>query len=133
MEVIQKNKKSEGKNFAAVTQSKNNSLDVCEVCGSVRHTVFQNFLSIVPLEMIKSCQRNTPFHSTRKGFYSMILITKGRATETIGYKTYTFEGGTLYFIPENTLHKIQYWSPDIEGYHCSFDSEYFFIVPEKPD
>ncbi|MFE7086528.1 AraC family transcriptional regulator [Sphingobacterium spiritivorum] len=127
MEVIQKNKKSEGKNFATVPQSKNNSLDVCEVCGSVRHVVFQNFLSIVPLEMIKSCQRDTPFHSTRKGFYSMILITKGRATETIAYQTYTFEGGTLYFIPENTLHKIQHWSEDIEGYHCSFDSEYFLL------
>jgi YesN/AraC family two-component response regulator len=45
----------------------------------------------------------------------------------MGHNTYTFGGGTLYFIAENQLHAVREWSDDVKGYHCIFDSDYFLL------
>lgn len=87
----------------------------------------KNFFEAVPLEKLKALHKNKSFVSTRRNFYTLVLLTRGRIRETIGYKNYEFGVNTLYFIPENQLHTIEYWSNDVKGYHCIFDADYFLL------
>jgi AraC-like DNA-binding protein len=99
----------------------------CETCHSVHAPGQCSFLEIAPLELLKSLHKQPSFESVRRKFYTLVLVTAGSLTETIGYNTYTFGAGTLYFIPENQLHAIHGWSNDIKGYHCIFDADYFLL------
>lgn len=85
------------------------------------------FMEVVPLEKLRPSIKNGKQPSDRRNFYTMVLITAGTARETIGHRSYTFEAGAIYFIPENTLHATEYWSPDIKGFHCIFDTDYFLL------
>lgn len=87
----------------------------------------QNFFEAVPLEKLKAMLKDKAFVSTRRNFYTLVLITRGKIRETIGYTNYEFGANTLYFIPENQLHTIENWSNDVKGYHCIFDADYFLL------
>ncbi len=95
----------------------------CELGGSKTN----NFFAAVPLEKLKQLHNGKTFSTTRRNFYTLVLVTRGRIRETIGYKNYEFGANTLYFIPENQLHTIEYWSNDVKGYHCIFDADYFLL------
>lgn len=86
-----------------------------------------SFLEIRRLEELKALHKQKAFESTRRNFYTIVLLTAGNVKETIGHNTYEFGAGTLYFIPENQLHTIHKWSADIKGYHCIFDADYFLL------
>ncbi|WP_160714879.1 helix-turn-helix domain-containing protein [Chitinophaga solisilvae] len=99
----------------------------CAACDILPHQEKNNFLEIAPLEALKSLHKSASFDSARRRFYTAILLTAGNVRETIGHHTYTFDAGTLYFIPENQLHTIHSWSEDVKGYHCIFDTDYFLL------
>ncbi|SJZ77358.1 AraC-type DNA-binding protein [Chitinophaga eiseniae] len=99
----------------------------CEACDTTARKQTSNFLEIATLEQLKRLHKNETFSGTRRKFYSMVLLTAGSVQETIGYNTYTFDAGMLYFIPENQLHAIHHWSDDVQGYHCIFDADYFLL------
>jgi AraC-like DNA-binding protein len=104
----------------------NSNQSFCGTGGGVcRQT--HNFLEIAPLEQLKLLHKRPSFEHIRRNFYTMVLLTSGTSEESIGYNTYRFEGGVLYFIPENQLHSIHHWSDDIKGYHCIFDADYFLL------
>jgi AraC-like DNA-binding protein len=63
----------------------------------------------------------------RRNFFTVVLITAGTATETIGFRQYEFKPNTIYFIPENQLHAVEHWSKDIKGFHAIFDADYFLL------
>lgn len=86
-----------------------------------------NFLEIIPLENLKVLQNQFSSGSDRQDYYTIVLLTSGSITETIGYKTYCFEPNTLYCIPANALHSVDSWSRDVKGFHCTFDVEYFLL------
>ncbi|MBO9636113.1 MAG: helix-turn-helix domain-containing protein [Chitinophagaceae bacterium] len=96
----------------------------CELGGVGKTT---NFFAAVPLEKLKLLHKEKAFDTTRRNFYTLVLVTKGKIRETIGYKNYEFGANTLYFIPENQLHTIGHWSNDVKGYHCIFDADYFLL------
>ncbi|EZH73362.1 hypothetical protein ATO12_20390 [Aquimarina atlantica] len=99
----------------------------CEICDKGWSEGYHNFLEVASLEEIKSLHKHTAFESARRKFYTAILLTSGTVHETIGFNTYTFSEGTLYFIPEYQLHTIHQWSEDVKGYHCIFDADYFLL------
>jgi AraC family transcriptional regulator, transcriptional activator of pobA len=86
-----------------------------------------NFFEAVPLEKLKLLHKQRSFTTTRRNFYTLVLVTRGSIRETIGYRNYEFGANTLYFIPENQLHTIGHWSHDVRGYHCIFDADYFLL------
>lgn len=85
------------------------------------------FIEVVPLEKLRPSLKGRGTPASRRSFYTMVLITAGTAEETIGHQVYTFEPGTIYFIPENVLHSTAHWSKDIKGFHCIFDTDYFLL------
>lgn len=85
------------------------------------------FMEVVPLEKLRPSMKARGRAADRRNFYTMVLITAGSARETIGHRSYTFEAGTIYFIPENVLHSTEHWSADIKGFHCIFDTDYFLL------
>jgi len=85
------------------------------------------FLETAPLEQLKALHSQASFEGIRRNFYTMVLLTAGSARETIGYSSYRFSAGMLYFIPASQLHTIHSWSADIKGYHCIFDADYFLL------
>ncbi|QEH42222.1 AraC family transcriptional regulator [Chitinophaga sp. XS-30] len=84
------------------------------------------FMEVVPLEKLRPSMK-TGTAATRRNFYTMVVITAGSARETIGHRTWSFDAGTIYFIPENVLHSTEHWSADIKGFHCIFDTDYFLL------
>lgn len=86
-----------------------------------------SFFEISRLEELKALHREESFSSSRRSFYTVVLVTSGKIRETIGFRNYEFGPGTLYFIPENHLHAIGDWSSDVKGYHCIFDTDYFLL------
>lgn len=99
----------------------------CEVGGNTKKEPTHNFLEVIPLERIKSFQQEKAFAATRRNFYTVVLITRGKIRETIGFQHYEFGANTLYFVPEGQLHTIEHWSNDIKGFHCIFDADYFLL------
>ncbi|WP_212005536.1 AraC family transcriptional regulator [Chitinophaga sp. HK235] len=99
----------------------------CDSCSHTGGRQTSNFLEIATLEQLKQLHKQSSFSSTRRKFYTAVLLTAGSARETIGSHTYTFSAGMLYFIPEYQLHTIHHWSEDIRGYHCIFDADYFLL------
>ncbi|NML23582.1 helix-turn-helix domain-containing protein [Pseudoflavitalea sp. G-6-1-2] len=87
----------------------------------------QNFFEVMPLEKLKTFHKEHPFSATRRSFYTLVLVTRGKVKETIGFKSYEFGANTLYFVPENQLHTIEHWSNDVKGYHVIFDADYFLL------
>ena len=87
----------------------------------------QNFFEVMPLEKLKTWHKDHPFSATRRSFYTLVLITRGKVKESIGFRNYEFGANTLYFVPENQLHTIEQWSNDVKGYHVIFDSDYFLL------
>ncbi|QEC45046.1 helix-turn-helix domain-containing protein [Pseudobacter ginsenosidimutans] len=96
----------------------------CELSNNSRT---HNFFEAVPLEKLKMLHKDKSFTTTRRNFYTLVLVTRGSIRETIGYRNYEFGANTLYFIPENQLHTIEHWSNDVKGYHCIFDADYFLL------
>jgi len=99
--------------------------DACNTGIILKETA--SFLEVTTLEALRARHKNTSFDTTKRNFYTIILITSGNVTETINDSTYTFERGTLYVIGENQWHSIHQWSHDIKGYHCIFDADYFLL------
>lgn len=87
----------------------------------------RSFFEVSRLEELRPLQREQSPGSSRRSFYTIVLITSGKVQETIGFRNYEFGPGTLYFIPENHLHAIGHWSPDVRGFHCIFDADYFLL------
>jgi AraC family transcriptional activator of pobA len=86
-----------------------------------------SFLEVTSLEQLKSMHKQASFETTKRNFYTIVLITAGTVAETISDASYQLEAGTLYFIAENQWHSIHHWSNDIKGYHCIFDADYFLL------
>ncbi|AZA76215.1 helix-turn-helix domain-containing protein [Chryseobacterium sp. G0186] len=103
------------------------SVSFCEECNDISYTHGNVFLEIAKLEDLKKGQKTIEEKQTRRKFYSIVLLTEGKITETIGHQSYHFKPGTLYFIGENQLHAVQHWSEDIKGISCMFDSDYFLL------
>ncbi|MGU3374828.1 helix-turn-helix domain-containing protein [Chryseobacterium sp. M5A1_1a] len=103
------------------------SVSFCEECNDITYTHGNGFLEIAKLEDLKKEQKSIEGKRTRRKFYSIILLTEGEIHETIGHQSYHFTPGTIYFIGENQLHAVEYWSEDIKGISCMFDADYFLL------
>ncbi|WP_121965041.1 helix-turn-helix domain-containing protein [Myroides sp. N17-2] len=99
----------------------------CEECSTLRYKDGAGYMEVFSLADLK--QRGDLFlgSRTRKRFYSMVLVTKGSVTETIGHKEYKFGEQMMYFVSDNQLHQIKAWTEDLEGIMCLFDSDYFLL------
>ncbi|EDM34413.1 transcriptional regulator, AraC family protein [Pedobacter sp. BAL39] len=86
-----------------------------------------NFFQVAPLEKLRALMKSDMLGSTKRSFYTIVLITAGNVKETIGFNSYEFGANMLYFIPENQLHTISHWSKDLKGFHCIFDADYFLL------
>lgn len=99
----------------------------CEECSTLRYKEGAGYMEVFSLADLK--QRGDLFlgSRTRKRFYSMVLVTKGSVTETIGHKEYKLGEQMMYFVSDNQLHQIKAWTEDLEGIMCLFDSDYFLL------
>ncbi|MDR0195505.1 MAG: helix-turn-helix domain-containing protein [Myroides sp.] len=99
----------------------------CKECSTLRYKEGAGYMEVLSLADLR--QRNDLFlgSRTRKRFYSMVLVTKGEVTETIGHKEYQLGEQAMYFISDNQLHQIKKWTEDLEGFMCLFDSDYFLL------
>ncbi|MDR2272237.1 MAG: AraC family transcriptional regulator [Sphingobacterium sp.] len=102
-------------------------LTFCDECSAISYKNGNGFLEIVPLEELKKKQKDIEGQQTRRKFYSIILLTEGEIKETIGQHAYHFKPNSLYFIGENQLHAVEYWSNNVKGIYCMFDADYFLL------
>jgi AraC family transcriptional activator of pobA len=86
-----------------------------------------NYVEVTCLERYRSSIQDRSLPVGRRNFFTIVLITAGTATETIGFRQYEFKPNTIYFIPENQLHAVDHWSKDIKGFHAIFDADYFLL------
>ena len=86
-----------------------------------------NYVEVTYLEKLRSSYTDMSVPAGRRNFFTVVLITAGTATETIGFRQYDFKPNTIYFIPENQLHAVEHWSKDIKGFHAIFDADYFLL------
>lgn len=87
----------------------------------------RNYLEVTCLEKLRPSLADSSLPVGRRNFFTIVLITAGTATETIGFRQYEFKPNTIYFIPENQLHAVEHWSKDIKGFHAIFDADYFLL------
>lgn len=106
---------------------KDASLTFCEECNAISYEHGNGFLEIARLEDLKKQQKQIEGKQTRRKFYSIILLTEGRIEEHIGHRKYEFKPQTIYFVGENQLHAVEYWSEDVKGIYCMFDADYFLL------
>jgi AraC-like DNA-binding protein len=86
-----------------------------------------NYVEVTYLEKLRSSITDMSLPVGRRNFFTVVLITAGTATETIGFRQYEFKPNTIYFIPEDQLHAVEHWSKDIKGFHAIFDADYFLL------
>ncbi|WP_412850558.1 hypothetical protein ACL0VS_17860 [Chryseobacterium sp. PMSZPI] len=103
-------------------------LSFCEDCNNMIYFHGNGFLEIAQPEDLKKGQKAIEGQQTRLKFYSIILLTAGEIKENIGQHSYHLRSGTLYFVGENQLHAVEYWSEDIKGIFCMLDTDCFSIL-----
>ncbi|MEC4113505.1 helix-turn-helix domain-containing protein [Myroides pelagicus] len=99
----------------------------CIDCDKLAYDNKAGFLELFSLNDLRAIKQSYLNSQTRKLFYTMVLITRGEATEVIGHHRYTFSANQMYFIAENQLHAIESWSDDLKGIMCLFDADYFLL------
>ena len=97
----------------------------CSECAPFRGE--SGFLEVFSLENLQMVSNFFVGSQSRKKFYTVVLVTEGQMVETIGLHQHTFCSNMMYFITENQLHSIEYWSKDLKGVMCLFDSDYFLL------
>ncbi len=99
----------------------------CAECNHLDYSNGAGFLEIIALEDMQKLHKRHLGHQARRKFYSIILLTAGEVEEVIGHQKYHFGPQSMYFVPENQLHSIEFWSKDLKGIVCMFDADYFLL------
>lgn len=104
----------------------------CDIWSSLSYNKDKGFLEIANLDVLRAKHKiDTISKKARHKFYSLTLLTAGKITMNIGSAKYEFEKNTLFFIPENQIYNMEYWSEDVKGVFCMFDTDYFLLASKQ--